>query len=122
MKSLIENIKLYLKSSITRIEFIGVEFESETETIIDLKIRFHGRKRFIKDFKNGSDWFEYKSFVLYHDIPQYSNRVKKLSDYSGGKDYEYVLNIIVASFHERPEVRGIWLEKLRSKKLNDILN
>jgi len=121
MKSLIKNLFKYITIRLYKIDFKDVDFRSETETIVTLKIRFFGYKKFIKNYKNGSDWYEYNSYILYGDVKEMKNRIKNLESYPGGKNYEYVLDLVLSAMIERPEVKFIYLENSRDKKIGEIL-
>ena len=49
------------------------------------------------------------------------NRIKNLESYPGGKNYEYVLDLVLSAMIERPEVKFIYLENSRDKKIGEIL-
>lgn len=122
MKSLIKNLLKYITVRLCKIDFKDVEFKSETETIVSLKMRFFGIKKFIKNYKNESDWYEYNSYILYHDIKEMNHRIKTLRSYPGGEDYEYVLDLVLKAVLDRPEIKGIYLENSRNIKLEELLN
>lgn len=119
MKSLIKHLKEYLRLLVNKIEFLNIDFESESETIATLSIRFYGKRKFVKNFKNSTEWYEYNSYKLYNGLD--IKKIKTLSDYPGGKDYAYVLDLVVGAIIERPEIKNIWLSKSRENKLNDLI-
>lgn len=122
MKSLINQLIKYIVVRFAKIDFKDVEFRSETETVVTLKMRLFGHKKFIKNYKDSSEWYEYNSFLLYHDIREMKHKVKKMSDYPGGKDYEYVLDLVLRAVLDRPEIKGIYIENSRNIKLEELLN
>ncbi len=116
MKSLIKKIKKYIHFIfVSKVDFKDAEFRSETETIVTLKIRFIGHKKFIKNYRDNGEWYEYNSYRLYHGIVGQEDKIKKLSRYT--KDYEYVLDLVLNVVVNRPEIKGIY----RDKKISEIL-
>lgn len=120
MKSLIKNLKAYLKILLVKIEVLEFDFISESDTRITLRFRFYGKKTFTKNNVLKTDWCELNSYLLYNGIND--SKIKKLKDYPGGVDYEYALNLVIDAMLEREDVKAIWKEKLRDTKLEALLN
>lgn len=120
MKSLIKNLKDYLKILVVKIEALDVDFLSESDTRITVRIRFYGKKTFIKNHQLKTDWCELNSYLLYSGIDD--SKIRKLRDYPGGSDYVYALDLVIDAMIQREDVKSMWKERLRDSKLEELLN